>query len=156
MAIYGLRIQEKRKKVIFQFNQIFGKIFEEITGIEGLKISYDSSWKEKDENGNIIGKVRLQNMDKSETILKELSVPGEHMRINALNAALVLYLMDVPAERIITILNSWQGIDHRLQYFHSYKTENNSCFIASFAFVLRPPSFGRPQRQMRARPAPLY
>ena len=65
-------------------------------------------------------------MDKSETILKELSVPGEHMRINALNAALVLYLMDVPAERIITILNSWQGIDHRLQYFHSYKTENNS------------------------------
>ena len=37
-----------------------------------------------------------------------------------------------------------------------YKTENNSCFIASFAFVLRPPSFGRPQRQMRARPAPLY
>lgn len=83
-------------------------------------------WQEKDENGNIIGKVRLQNMDKSETILKELSVPGEHMRINALNAALVLYLMDVPAERIITILNSWQGIDHRLQYFHSYKTENNS------------------------------
>ena len=52
LAIYGLRIQEKRKKVIFQFNQIFGKIFEEITGIEGLKISYDSSWKEKDENGN--------------------------------------------------------------------------------------------------------
>ena len=54
LAIYGLKIQEKRKKAVFQFNQIFGKIFEEITGIEGLKISYDSSWKEKDENGNRI------------------------------------------------------------------------------------------------------
>ena len=43
LAIYGLKIQEKRKKAVFQFNQIFGKLFEEITGIEGLKISYDSS-----------------------------------------------------------------------------------------------------------------
>ena len=30
------------------------------------------------------------------------------------------------------------------------------CIIASFAFVLRPPSFGRPQRRLRARPAPLF
>ena len=42
----GLVIQNKRKKAIFQFNQIFGKLFEEVTGISGLKISYEPSWKE--------------------------------------------------------------------------------------------------------------
>jgi len=43
---YGLIIQAKRKKAIFQFNQIFGKLFEEVTGIADLKISYEPSWKE--------------------------------------------------------------------------------------------------------------
>jgi len=43
---YGLIIQAKRKKAVFQFNQIFGKLFEEVTGIPNLKISYEPSWKE--------------------------------------------------------------------------------------------------------------
>lgn len=43
---YGLIIQDRRKKAIFQFNQIFGKLFEEITGIDGVSISYHPSWKE--------------------------------------------------------------------------------------------------------------
>ena len=47
LAQLGLTIQDKRKKAIFQFNQIFGKIFEEITGIDGLSIVYYPSWKEK-------------------------------------------------------------------------------------------------------------
>ena len=45
LAQYGLVIQQKRKKAIFQFNQIFGKIFEEITGIDGVNIVYEPSWK---------------------------------------------------------------------------------------------------------------
>lgn len=43
---YGLIIQDRRKKAIFQFNQIFGKLFEEITGIDGVSISYHPSWRE--------------------------------------------------------------------------------------------------------------
>lgn len=51
---YGLIIQEKRKKAIFQFNQIFGKIYEDISGISGVSISYHPSWKEiETENGKI-------------------------------------------------------------------------------------------------------
>lgn len=46
LAQYGLIIQDKRKKAIFQFNQIFGALFKEITGIENLKINYEPSWKE--------------------------------------------------------------------------------------------------------------
>lgn len=52
LAQYGYVIQEKRKKAIFQFNQIFGKLFYEVTGIEGLSIRYEPSWKEK-ENQNL-------------------------------------------------------------------------------------------------------
>ena len=36
------------------------------------------------------------------------------------------------------------------------KQKIKACYIASFAFVLRPPSLGRPQRRKRARPAPLF
>ena len=45
LAQYGLVIQEKRKKAIFQFNQIFGKLFEDISGIDGVSIVYEPSWK---------------------------------------------------------------------------------------------------------------
>ena len=48
LAQYGLIIQSKRKKAIFQFNQIFEKIFADITGISGVNIVYDPSWKVPD------------------------------------------------------------------------------------------------------------
>ena len=45
LAQYGLIIQEKRKKAIFMFNEIFGRLFEDITGIGGVTISYEPYWK---------------------------------------------------------------------------------------------------------------
>ena len=50
----GLIIQKKRKNIIFSFNQIFSSLFEEVTGIEGVNISYHSSWKEKEEENKKI------------------------------------------------------------------------------------------------------
>lgn len=47
LAQKGLEIQKKRKNAIFQFNEIFGKLYEQISGIEGVSISYIPSWKEK-------------------------------------------------------------------------------------------------------------
>lgn len=41
----GLEIEKKRRDAIFLFNQIFGQVYEEITGISGLSIKYDPSWK---------------------------------------------------------------------------------------------------------------
>lgn len=46
MAQIGLEIQKKRKNAIFQFNQIFGNLYEKISGIEGVSIAYLPSWKE--------------------------------------------------------------------------------------------------------------
>lgn len=108
-------------------------------------------WQDKDENGNFCGKILLPQMQEPEVILKELSVPGNHMKINALNAALVLYLMNVPAEKIVSILGSWQGIKHRLQYFHSWKKGenkirfyNDSCATVPEAAAAASQAFGKP------------
>lgn len=53
LAMNGMEIQEKRKKTIFKFNQIFGKLYEEITGIDGLSIRYSPSWKNEENVPNI-------------------------------------------------------------------------------------------------------
>ncbi len=47
----GIEIQKKRKSAVFQFNQIFGKIYEQVTGIEGVTIRYYPSWKKNDDSG---------------------------------------------------------------------------------------------------------
>jgi DNA replication and repair protein RecF len=46
LAQSGLEIQKKRKNAVFQFNEIFGKLYEQISGIAGVSILYSPSWKE--------------------------------------------------------------------------------------------------------------
>lgn len=52
LILNGLEIQSKRKTAIFKFNQIFGKMYEEVTGISNLSIRYEPSWKHC-ENGDV-------------------------------------------------------------------------------------------------------
>lgn len=108
-------------------------------------------WQEKDNKGNIIGKVFLPYMDKPEIIMKELAVPGDHMKTNALNAALVMYLMGIDAANCVKIISSWTGIAHRLQYFHewknnnaTYKFYNDSCATVPEAAAAATQAFGKP------------
>lgn len=84
--------------------------------------------------------------------LGKLLVPGKHMRTNCQNAALVMQLMNVPKERIVKILQSWPGIDHRLQYFHSWKNEagtkirfyNDTCATVPEAAAAATQAFEKP------------
>ena len=108
-------------------------------------------WQETASDGSFLGKVLLPQMSEPQVILKELSVPGKHMKTNVLNAALVLYLMHIPAEKIISILGSWQGITHRLQFFHSWKIGskefkfyNDSCATVPEAAAAATQAFGKP------------
>lgn len=55
-----------------------------------------------------------------EKIMGELLVPGDHMKINVLNACLTLYLMKVAPKMILRALGSWKGISHRLERFHEW------------------------------------
>ena len=79
----GLIVEEKRKKAIFQFNEIFGKIYEDITGIEGLSISYHPSWKEHDDGNRktlptfdeLIAQLKIQ---RNKDIEMETTISGPH------------------------------------------------------------------------------
>ncbi len=99
-------------------------------------------------SGRFEGKLLLPGMEKPVTVLENLSVPGKHIRSNALNAALVLCLMGIEKERIKDILSGWQGVEHRLQYF--FKTENNirffndSCSTVPESAVAAAMSFEKP------------
>ena len=98
------------------------------------------------------GRVILPNMEKAETILKDICVPGEHMKTNVLNAALVMYLMNIPSKKIIDILATFPGVDHRLQYFHTwtnskgtkYKFYNDTCATVPEAASAATQAFEKP------------
>lgn len=87
----------------------------------------------QDASGKGIVRLPVKNMSKyaqthnleTETILKDLVVPGKHMRLNVLNAALVLELMGVASEQTIDILGHWTGIEHRLEFFHEWHMDDN-------------------------------
>ncbi len=89
-------------------------------------------WQDKNGNGvcrlpeKLMSRYAKTHGKETDTILKDLLVPGKHMRLNVLNAALVLELMGVAPEQIVQILGSWNGIEHRLEYFHSYTFKNTS------------------------------
>lgn len=42
----GLEIQKQRKLALFKFNEIFTRLYEKVTEIDGVSISYEPSWKE--------------------------------------------------------------------------------------------------------------
>ncbi|WP_294431050.1 UDP-N-acetylmuramoyl-L-alanine--D-glutamate ligase [uncultured Treponema sp.] len=108
-----------------------------------------------------VGKARLsteilntlpQDYEKTtETVLKDLIVPGKHMRANVLNAALVLRIMGVSPERIIEVLGRWNGIEHRLEFFHeckigntTYRFYNDSAATVPEASAEATQAFGQP------------
>ncbi len=107
-------------------------------------------WQDVDSEGRFVGKILLPQMKEPEVIMRTLSIPGAHMKTNVLNAAMVMYLMHVPAEKIIKILGSWQGITHRLQFFHSwkcgskeYRFYNDSCATVPEAAAAATQAFGK-------------
>ncbi|MGP1457929.1 MAG: UDP-N-acetylmuramoyl-L-alanine--D-glutamate ligase [Treponema sp.] len=102
-----------------------------------LKEGLYGAWLET--GGGQEGKVRLPadlsgadgGARAEERVLRSLLVPGIHLRQNVLNAALVMRVLGVPADKTASILSSWTGIEHRLQYFHCYRKRvrfyNDSC-----------------------------
>ncbi len=88
----------------------------------------------QDKKGRGVARLSLEILDRlpqssaepEEIVLRNLIVPGKHMRTNVLNAALVLRLMGVSCERIVDVLGRWSGIEHRLEFFHEFKAGNTT------------------------------
>ena len=136
-----LRYSRKRPEAIFVGGKTAGG--EADGGQSAGGKSFYGVWEEEKK-----GYVFLPNMEKPELILDELKVPGCHMRTNALNAALVLFLMHVPSEKIRKILAGWEGTPHRLQYFFTYGNNvrfyNDSCATVPEAVCEATKAFEKP------------
>lgn len=79
LVMSGLEIQKKRKDAVFKFNQIFGNIYEEVTGIEGVKIRYNPSWKkESDDDDSTFGDLNVPSMEK---VMEKLLLSREAEKI---------------------------------------------------------------------------
>lgn len=78
LAQYGLTIQLKRKKTIFEFNEIFGRIFEEISGISGVSVSYHPSWKSQELNPNFEFILSYLKQNREKDKLSETTLSGPH------------------------------------------------------------------------------
>jgi UDP-N-acetylmuramoylalanine--D-glutamate ligase len=108
-------------------------------------------WQESDADGTFCGKMMLPGTSAPVKILRSIVVPGAHMRTNVLNAALVMVLMGIKPELTSSILGKWEGIPHRLQYFHTWtcsgrtvKFYNDSCATVPEAAAAASQSFGKP------------
>ncbi|MBQ1949250.1 MAG: UDP-N-acetylmuramoyl-L-alanine--D-glutamate ligase [Treponema sp.] len=125
----------------------YANVFDDENKMLNSSPAFYGVFQSADENGKFCGKVILPGMKEPEIIMRELSVPGEHMKINALNAALVLRLMGVEPEKCAEIMHSWPGIDHRLQFFHEkdgVRFYNDSCATVPEAAAAASQSFGKP------------
>ena len=88
--------------------------------------NYLGAWLDRDGKGyvrlpeKLMSKHTIERGENKELVIDELAVLGEHARLNALNAALVLRLMGIAPESVKEIMSKWGGIEHRLEYFHEW------------------------------------
>lgn len=114
--------------------------------------NFNGAWQYFDDDNVFSGMVKLPGWPAAKKVLGKLKVPGVHMRTNTLNAALVLAVMGVEPESIETILSTWTGIPHRLQFFHTWKNKNgvsfkffnDSCATVPEAAAAASQAFGKP------------
>ncbi|RKX85631.1 MAG: hypothetical protein DRP57_03340, partial [Spirochaetes bacterium] len=62
-----------------------------------------------------------KDLRSSVAILEHFPLPGEHNKINLITAALALALFGVKLSVIKRTLSNFQGIEHRLELFHTYR-----------------------------------
>ncbi|MCR5046729.1 MAG: UDP-N-acetylmuramoyl-L-alanine--D-glutamate ligase [Treponema sp.] len=137
----------------------WGDIFAKEAKAKVLRYSQDrlddsqyGVWLSFDEKNNLEAYARIPGKANETKILGEINVPGRHMRQNLMNAALVLYVMGIEPEKIQKILGEWNGIPHRLQFFHQWKNSsqrnvrfyNDSCSTVPEAAAAANAAFGKP------------
>ena len=79
MAEFGVQIQKKRGDAVFKFNQIFGRLYEEITGIDGVSIRYSPSWKtERSASPSVPEALAILSEKRDADRAMQTSVSGPH------------------------------------------------------------------------------
>jgi DNA replication and repair protein RecF len=72
LAMYGLKLMEKRETAARQFSGVFGPLYEEVAGIAGITVQYIKSWKSE---GEITAHLRER---RSADLSSGISLSGPH------------------------------------------------------------------------------
>jgi DNA replication and repair protein RecF len=74
LAEYGLKLMEKREEAVRHFSGVFGPLYQEVSGLDGISIRYSPSWKKGDPAGimALLGERREQER------LMGVSLSGPH------------------------------------------------------------------------------
>ncbi len=65
LAECGMRIIQRRESTIRDFNRVFARLYEEVSGIDGVTIDYSPSWKESSVEGIMARPVAKRDFDVS-------------------------------------------------------------------------------------------
>ncbi len=101
---YGMIVHEKRKKAIFLFNEIFGKLFEDITGISGVTIRYDASWKNFFPASQEILNNLLKHRDSDKALETTLSGPHRDKIVFIKNEAPFIPTASTGQRRLVSLI----------------------------------------------------
>jgi len=78
-AMYGIKLMEKREKASEEFSALFGSLYEEVSGIKGIKVRYIQSWKNPEPcellSDYIVDRLRQR---RSSELAAGLSLSGPH------------------------------------------------------------------------------
>lgn len=81
LAQSGLEIQKKRKDAVFGFNQIFGKLYSQISGIQDVTIRYIPSWKHIQKTENAVSPYLDINMPPEKEVTDYLKKMREQEKV---------------------------------------------------------------------------
>jgi DNA replication and repair protein RecF len=74
LADYGLRLMEKREEAVKHFSGVFGPLYTDISGLDGISIRYSPSWKRGDIAGIMAHLVERREQDR----FMGVSLSGPH------------------------------------------------------------------------------
>ena len=74
LAMYGQKLIEKRETAVKEFSDVFCTLYEEVSGISGITVQYNQSWKNMDENDILLHLQKRRYAD----MAAGLSLSGPH------------------------------------------------------------------------------
>ena len=120
------RDQNRDQITLCPFDDAYGESFYTETEAEGIYFSASplpekikGAYLDKEKNGYFRDRSTVRILDNN------LTLKGEHNRLNLLAAASSLYLFGVPADTIISTLSEFRGIPDRMEYIAE---KNGICF----------------------------
>jgi len=77
-AMYGLNLMKKRKIAALEFTNVFGPLYEEVSGISGITVQYAESWKNIETDKAVETIISYLQQKRTAEMAAGLSLSGPH------------------------------------------------------------------------------